>query len=128
MRFPAVTDLSASYIPSSPALHRAIGLAARRHDGRGAAGEYSRRCAATRTGRGSPILPASRRFSWITADPASIAATADAVLEATGGRLGALYNNGAYGQARRPGGPFDRGAAATSSRSTCSAGTTSPAG
>lgn len=32
------------------------------------------------------------------ADPASIAATADAVLEAAGGRLGALYNNGAYGQ------------------------------
>ncbi len=32
------------------------------------------------------------------ADAASIAAAADAVLEATGGRLGALYNNGAYGQ------------------------------
>lgn len=32
------------------------------------------------------------------AEPASIAAAADTVLAATGGRLGALYNNGAYGQ------------------------------
>jgi NAD(P)-dependent dehydrogenase (short-subunit alcohol dehydrogenase family) len=31
-------------------------------------------------------------------DPASIAATADAVLAATGGRIDALFNNGAYGQ------------------------------
>ena len=31
-------------------------------------------------------------------DTASIAATADAVLERTGGRLDALFNNGAYGQ------------------------------
>lgn len=32
-------------------------------------------------------------------DPASIAALADTVLERTGGRLDALFNNGAYGQA-----------------------------
>lgn len=32
------------------------------------------------------------------ADPASVAACADAVLEATGGTLFALFNNGAYGQ------------------------------
>lgn len=31
-------------------------------------------------------------------EPQSIAATADRVLEATGGRIFALYNNGAYGQ------------------------------
>ncbi|WP_206682727.1 SDR family NAD(P)-dependent oxidoreductase [Chthonobacter albigriseus] len=32
------------------------------------------------------------------ADPASIAACADTVLQATGGRIDALFNNGAYGQ------------------------------
>lgn len=44
------------------------------------------------------LLPGVTPLLMDYADPASIAATAEAVLEATGGRLGALYNNGAYGQ------------------------------